>query len=99
MRTLRKSVIVMLGVLLAATLTVVGLAHAQTTDEGSSISEEAAMNFADQFDAIFDGPNLDIADEILSPDFVSHLPLAPELDREGWKNYVASLYTGVSDLT
>lgn len=100
MTTLRKLMFVMLGALLAVMLNilVVGV-QAQSTDEGSSLSEEAAMAFAEQFDTIFDGPNLDIADEIFAPNFVAHLPLAPELDREGWKNYVASFYTGLSDLT
>jgi predicted ester cyclase len=64
-----------------------------------SISEEMAANFVTRFDAIFDGPNIDIADEIFAPDFVAHLPLAPQLDRDGWKNYAASFYAGISDLT
>ncbi|MBK8023025.1 MAG: ester cyclase [Chloroflexi bacterium] len=68
----------------------------ETTD---AISQEAAQQFADRFDAIFDGPSLDVTDEIFADDFVAHLPLAPELDREGWKAYVASFYAAFSDLT
>lgn len=52
------------------------------------MTQEEAEKFAEQFDAIFDGSNVDIADEIFSPDFVGHAPLAPELDRDGWKAYV-----------
>ena len=63
------------------------------------LSEEAAAHFAERLAAIFDGPNLDIADEIFAPDFVAHLPLAPELDLENWKGYVASFYVGIPDLT
>lgn len=66
---------------------------------GAPISEEAALAFVERFDAIFNEPNLDIADEIFAPDFVGHLPLAPELDREGWKAYVASFREGASDTT
>ena len=64
-----------------------------------SLSEEAVMEWVEQFNAIFDGPNLDIVDEIFAEDFVGHLPLAPELDREGWKAYVASFYEAFPDMT
>jgi steroid delta-isomerase-like uncharacterized protein len=64
---------------------------------GAPISEEAAAAFVERFDAIFNEPNLDIVDEIFASDFVGHLPLAPELDREGWKAYVASFRAGASD--
>jgi predicted ester cyclase len=73
--------------------------EAMEPTSGAIVTEEMAAQFVERFDAIFDGPNLDIADEIFAPDFVAHLPLAPKLDREGWKNYVASFYTGMSDLT
>ncbi|MEP7294539.1 MAG: ester cyclase [Chloroflexota bacterium] len=48
---------------------------------------------------MFNEPNLDIADEIFATDFVAHLPLAPELDRDAWKAYVASLRAGASNTT
>ena len=89
---IRKWMLATLGVLLAA----IGV-YAQ--DEGSAVSEEMAAEFAEQFDAIFDGPNIDIADTIFAPDFVGHAPLAPDLDREGWKGYVASFYAAFPDLT
>lgn len=63
------------------------------------MSDDAMMTFADRFDAIFNGPRLDIADEIFAPNFVAHLPLAPLLDRTGWKHYVSCFYSGISDLT
>lgn len=62
------------------------------------MSQEDAEAFAASFESIFDGPNLDIADELFAEDFVGHLPLAPELDREGWKAYVASFYEGTPDM-
>ncbi len=62
------------------------------------VSQEDAERFAERFNAIFDGPNMDIADEILSEDFVAYVPLAPVLDREGWKAYVSSFYAAISDL-
>jgi len=68
-------------------------------DGGIGMTEEQLTAFVNQFDAIFDGPEVDIADEIFAPDFVGHLPFAPELDREGWKDYVASFYQGVPDAT
>lgn len=63
------------------------------------ISEDAVMTFVERFDAIFDGPNVDLADEIFAPNFIGHLPLAPELDRQGWKDYVSSFYVGLPDIT
>lgn len=62
------------------------------------MSQDDAEAFAARFESIFDGPDLDIADELFSPDFVGHLPLAPELTRDGWKDYVASFYLGFSDM-
>ncbi|MBK8024483.1 MAG: ester cyclase [Chloroflexi bacterium] len=66
------------------------------------MSQEDAKAFAARFERIFndgiDGPNLDIVDELFAEDFVGHLPLAPGLDREGWKAYVASFYEGTPDL-
>lgn len=70
-----------------------------TTSETGFLTEEAVMAWVEQFDAIFDGPSLEIADQIFSEDFVGHLPLAPELDREGWKAYVASFYEAFPDMT
>jgi predicted ester cyclase len=66
--------------------------------EAGSLTEEFANTFVERFDMIFDGvENLDIANEIFAPDFVGHLPLAPELDVEGWKAYVASFWAGAPD--
>ncbi len=72
----------------------------ETEAEGAAITEEAANAFVEQFEMIFDTTdNLHIANEIFAPDFVGHLPLAPELDVEGWKNYVADFWAGVPDAT
>ncbi|MBE2182234.1 MAG: ester cyclase [Anaerolineae bacterium] len=83
---------------LLAQLGLVTLESPNTGGE-SMISENAVMTFVERFDAIFDGPNVDIADEIFAPDFIGHAPLAPELNRQGWKDYVSSFYVGLPDIT
>jgi steroid delta-isomerase-like uncharacterized protein len=62
------------------------------------MSTEKSRTFADRFAAIFNVPDLSIADEIFAPDFKAHLPLAPDLDREGWKGYVQLFRAGFPDL-
>ena len=62
------------------------------------MSEEAVMTFAERFNALFNQPNLEIADEIFAPEFVAHLPLAPMLDHSGWKEYVRGFYVAIPDL-
>lgn len=62
------------------------------------LNRDTMMQFARRFDQIFDGPHLEIADEIFAPDFIGHLPLAPTLDRDGWKGYAGTFYAGMSDL-
>jgi steroid delta-isomerase-like uncharacterized protein len=71
---------------------------ALSPQESNPPSEETLMRFVERFDAIFEGPNLAIADEIYASEFVGHAPLAPELDRDGWKAYVESIYTAFPDL-
>ncbi|HYO88937.1 MAG TPA: ester cyclase family protein [Candidatus Limnocylindrales bacterium] len=81
-------------------LTQIGAMPAPAAEAEGVLTEEAMTAFVEQFDAIFDGPdNLDIADAIFAPDFVGHLPLAPELDRDGWKAYVTDFWAGVPDAT
>ncbi len=64
------------------------------------LSQEAVDQFVERFDSIFNGPDsVSNADEIFAPDFVGHLPLAPELDLEGWKAYVVSFYDAFPDMT
>jgi len=103
MKAVSKFMFVLVVVLLAVLLTTVGVgaqeATQAATQEASPISEAAAMQFAEKFNSIFDGPNLAVADEILAPDFVGHLPLAPTLDLAGWKGYVSSFYAAMPDLT
>jgi predicted ester cyclase len=61
------------------------------------LNRQSAERFAEKFDAIFN-EDLDITDQVFSPYFIGHLPLAPNLDRQGWKDYVTSFRAGVSDL-
>ncbi len=43
--------------------------------------------------------NLEIVDELTSPDFKAHYPIFPEpLDREGFKSFVEAVHTGFPDL-
>lgn len=88
----RRLVAVVTGLLLVVSL---GMVSAQDL----VLSDEDAATFVERFDAIFDGPTLEIADEILAPNFISRLPLAPELDLEAFKAYIASFYEGFPDLT
>ncbi len=71
---------------------------AAATESSKPLTQEFADKFAKRFDEIFIGPSIDIADEIFASNFVGHAPLAPKLDRDGWKAYVANLYTSISDL-
>ncbi len=77
-------------------LTSVGAMGGETAD-ASGLTEEVAADFVERFDAIFNA-DLDIADELFAQEFVSHLPLAPELDLEGWKNYVALFQASFPDI-
>jgi predicted ester cyclase len=92
------SIVVMMLVMAMLSWSLVG-AQNETTASEVVMTEEDAERFAERFDAIFDGPSLEIADEIFADDFVAHLPLAPEVDLEGWKAYVGSFYAAFSDLT
>ena len=56
------------------------------------------QNFIEQFTAIFNAPDLSIANRIFAPVFKSHLPQAPEVDTEGWKGYVENFRSGFPDL-
>lgn len=64
----------------------------------TSMTAKLHQDFVERFTALFNEPNLDIADEIFVPGFKSHLPLAPELTRDGWKAFVQGFYTGFPDL-
>ena len=68
-----------------------------STLSGAPISAAAAAAFAEKFTQFFDGPQLNIANEIFAADFVSHLPLAPDLNLESFKGYVAGFYEALPD--
>jgi predicted ester cyclase len=94
-----------LGLLLVVMCVGVLLAASFVAAQGSApepivplISQEDAEAFAARFQSIFDGPNLEVIDELFAEDYVGHLPLAPELDREGLKAYIASFYDALPDL-
>ncbi len=67
------------------------------TSLGAPISDAAAAAFTEKFTQFFDGPQLNIANEIFAPNFVSHLPLAPDLNLESFKAYVAGFYEAAPD--
>lgn len=52
------------------------------------LNRDAMMRFAERFDEIFKGPQLDLIDELYGP----------EIDREGMKSYIGGFYVGLSDL-
>ena len=62
------------------------------------MSNQKHQHFVERFAAIFNQPDLTIANEIFAPGFKSHLPLAPEVDTEGWKAYVQDFRGGFPDL-
>jgi steroid delta-isomerase-like uncharacterized protein len=62
------------------------------------ICEERVLHFVDQVNAIFNGASIDTADEIFTSIFIGHAPLAPRLDRQGWKAYINAFYTAIPDL-
>ncbi len=70
-----------------------------TSSVGAPISDAAAAAFAEKFTQFFDGPQLNIANEIFAAEFVSHLPLAPDLSLEAFKSYVAGFYEAIPDFT
>lgn len=56
------------------------------------------QTFTQQLTALFNQHDTSIADRIMAPHFKSHVPLAPEVDREGWKAYVQNFLAGFPDL-
>jgi steroid delta-isomerase-like uncharacterized protein len=62
------------------------------------MSDPSHLRFLERFSALFNQPNVDIADEVMVPQFKGHAPMAPELDREGWKAYVRPFYDAFPDL-
>jgi steroid delta-isomerase-like uncharacterized protein len=56
------------------------------------------QHFVERLSALFNDPDLSIANQIFAPGFKSHVPLAPEVDTEGWKAYVQNFLTGFPDL-
>lgn len=62
------------------------------------MSEEEARQFTERFDEVFNIPDLAVLDEIFSPDYVGHLPLAPEIDLQGLKDYIDTFRLGVPDM-
>jgi predicted ester cyclase len=61
------------------------------------LTDEVAADFVTRFDAVFN-ESIDVADELFAEDFVGHLPLAPELTRDGWKAYVESFRASFPDM-
>jgi predicted ester cyclase len=63
------------------------------------MSPEELQHFAQRFDAMFNTPDIDIADVILAPNFRTDQPLGLEFkDLPSFKAYVQSLYVAFPDL-
>jgi steroid delta-isomerase-like uncharacterized protein len=50
-----------------------------------------------RFDDMFNMPDMSIADEILAPLFVAHVPLMPTLNRAHFKSFIESFYDAFPD--
>lgn len=94
-----RKITLLIGTVFVIAISLFGVVLAQ--DEASAnggLTEEVAANFVERFDAFFNTPDFEIVDEIFAEDFQSHLPLAPQLDLQGFKDYVASFYVPFPDL-
>lgn len=71
----RLSVLLFAGVMVMLTISLAGAQEATDSMNapGAPITEEAAAHFIERFDALFNEPNTDIADELFAEDFVGHL--------------------------
>lgn len=82
------------GVLLMMVFTVTGC---QQTDAMLEQNKTLAHRF--HMDIVVEG-KLDVADEILSSDFVAHAPVPPEFTKgpEGFKKWATALRNGIPDI-
>lgn len=63
------------------------------------MSPEELKHFTDRFDAMFNEPNIDIADEIFSPNFKTDQPMGLKFtDLPSFKTFVQSFYVAFPDL-
>jgi len=63
------------------------------------MSPEALKHFMSRFDAMFNTPDIDIADEIFSPDLKTEQPMGLKFtDLPSFKAYVQSFYVPFPDL-
>ena len=61
-----------------------------STEENKAL----ALRWAEE---IFNQGNLDAADELFGPDFITRYLEAPDLDREGWKEFSRPFISGFSE--
>jgi predicted ester cyclase len=65
---------------------------------GRPPTREEADRLIERFGAIFNGPNFNIADEILAPDYYAHfVGMPPTTTRESWKGMVRGFLAGFSE--
>jgi predicted ester cyclase len=63
------------------------------------MSPEELEHFKERFDAMFNTPDIDIADEIFAPDFRTDQPMGLEFtDLPSFKAYAQGLYVSFPDL-
>jgi hypothetical protein len=94
----RMTVLLWISVLLMLAVSRVSAQEAASAD-AAPITDKAAALFVDRFDDLINEQNLELVDTIFAEDFVSHLPDAPELDRDGWAAYQGSLRASAPDAT
>lgn len=94
-----SALLLLAGLFAATSASIFAQEASEVIKDPHHMSEEEILSFVEKFNSIFDGPSLEVIDEIFAPDYVGHLPLAPMLDRDGLKAYIASFYDAISDLT
>ena len=89
----------LMGTVFVIVISLFGAVQAQdgAASDNGGLTEEVAANFVERFDAFFNTPDFEIADEIFAESFQGHLPLAPQLDRRA-SRYFASFYVPFPDI-
>ena len=63
-----------------------------------SMTPEELKHFMQRFDAMFNTPDINIADEIFAPSFISHQPMGLQFNLADFKPYVQSFYVAFPDM-
>jgi predicted ester cyclase len=61
------------------------------------MSTDQIKIFIRRFEAMFNKPDMRIADEIFAPCFIAHFPVTPRLNRSNFKGFIDSFYDAFPD--